>query len=333
LTQVGVAIGTPQYMAPEQVAADAALDHRADLYAFGCVAYELLAGEPPFSGPASAQLRAHLITEPAPIGTRRAGVPEALAALVGRCLQKDPADRPADARELIAALDRSAAPAAGGAGDAPAGGPAGGAARPPSGERLADAAGFLTLAVLPFTNLSPDPDTEYLADGLTDELITDLSMLKTVRVISRQTAMRLKGSDKDVRTIARELGARYVLTGCLRTSGSGVRITAQLLDAEADAQLWAEKFTGTIDDVLDMQERLSRQIVDALRLRLAPAEARRMAHRPIADARAYDLYLRARQQIWSFSGPALDRALQLIREAQGIVGDSELLFAAEGMIY
>jgi TolB-like protein len=338
LTGVGVAIGTPQYMAPEQIAADAALDHRADLYAFGCVAYELLAGEPPFSGPASAQLRAHLISEPAPIGTRRAGVPEALATLVARCLAKDPADRPAGARELIAALDRSAAPGAAAPGAAS---PSPGAAPQPTGQpagqltgaRPADGAGVLTLAVLPFVNLSPDADTEYLADGLTDELITDLSMIKTLRVISRQTAMRLKGSDKDVRTIARELGTRYVLTGGLRKSGADVRITAQLVDAEVDAQLWAEKFAGTLDGVLDMQERLSRQIVDALRLRLTPAEARRLEHRSIADARAYDLYLRARQQIWSFSGPALDRALQLIQQAEQIVGESELLAAAEGLVY
>ena len=117
------------------------------------------------------------------------------------------------------------------------------------------------------------------------------------------------------------------------SSARDVRITAQLVDAQVDAQLWADKFTGTFSDMLEMQERLSRQIVDALRLRLTPADERRMAHRSIADARAYDLYLRARQQIWSFSGPALDRALQLIRQAEEIVGESELLIAAEGMIY
>src|SRR4029453_9009251 len=163
-----------------------------------------------------------------------------------------------------------------------------------------------SVAVLPFTNLSANPDSDYFADGLTDELITDLSMLKTLRVISRQSAMRFKGTDKDVRTIARELGTRYVLTGGVRRSGSDVRITAQLVDAQLDAPLWAEKFAGTVGDVLDMQDRISRQSADALSLRLTPPEERRMAHRSITDARAYDLYLRARQQIWSFSGPALD---------------------------
>jgi TolB-like protein/regulator of sirC expression with transglutaminase-like and TPR domain len=293
------------------------VDHRADLYAFACVAYEVLTGEPPFVGSPSVMIRAHFVQTPIAISAKRADVPEALATLIARCLEKDPNDRPANARELISVLDRAAS---------------NGAARG-SDDSRAEASGVFTLAVLPFTNLSPDADNEYLADGLTDELITDLSMLKTLRVISRQSAMRLKGSDKDVRTIARELGTRYVLTGGVRRSGADVRITAQLVDARVDAQLWADKFSGTFSDVLVMQERLSRQIVDALRLRLTPADEQRMSHRSIADARAYDLYLRARQQIWSFSGPALDRALQLIRQAEEIVGESELLLAAEGMIY
>ncbi|MGQ0646981.1 MAG: protein kinase domain-containing protein [Gemmatimonadaceae bacterium] len=318
LTEAGMAIGTPQYMAPEQIAADPAVDHRVDIYAFGCVAYELLSGEAPFAGRSpTALLRAHIVEHPSMIGARRADVPAALAAMVDRCLEKDPQDRPANARQLLDALDAAAANSAQGS---VSGSPAAGR-------------GTLSVAVLPFANLSADDDNEYFADGLTEELITDLSMLKTLRVISRQSAMRFKGTDKDVRTIARELGTRYVLTGGVRRSGANLRITAQLVDATIDAPLWAEKFTGLLVDVFDMQERLSRQIVDALRVRLTPAEERRMAQHPIADVRAYELYLRARQHIWSFSGASLDRALQLIREAQEIVGDNELLFAAEGWIY
>src|SRR5213594_3790439 len=164
-------------------------------------------------------------------------------------------------------------------------------------------------------------------------VITDLSMIKTLRVISRQSAMRLKGSDKDMRTIARELGARYVLTGTIRRAGSSLRVTAQLVDAKADAPLWADKFNGTLQDVFDIQERLSRQIVDALRLRLTPNEDKRLAQRPLADVRAYEYYLLARQEIWTFNAQSLDHALQLVRRAQDIVGDNELLFVAEGLIY
>jgi TolB-like protein/Flp pilus assembly protein TadD len=311
-----MAIGTPQYMAPEQAVADPDADHRVDLYAFGCVAYELLAGEPPFAGrAATALLRAHVLEDVVPITAKRADVSEPLAALIDRCLQKDPADRPASAGEIVQMLDDAALGTV------------------PSRPDATAAADVLSIAVLPFATLSGEAESDHFADGLTDEVITDLSMIKRLRVISRQSAMRLKGTDKDVRTIARELGVRYVLTGGIRRAGSNLRITAQLVDARADAPLWAEKFSGTLDDVFDIQERLSRQIVDALRLRLTPTEDRRIAERPIADVRAYEFYLLARQQIWSFTKPSLDRALQLVRQAQDIVGENELLLAAEGLIY
>ena len=316
LTEVGFAVGTPQYMAPEQIAADPDVDNRADLYSLGCVAYELLVGEPPFAGVSPTDLlRAHLIQNPALVTARRGDVPDVLSNLIARCLAKDPANRPPSAHDLLAVLD---------------------GATTPSGGHLSTsvfAAEIKTVAVLPFTNLSADRESEHFADGLTDEVITDLSMLKTLRVISRQSAMRLKGTDKDVRTIARELGTRYVLTGGIRKAGPNIRVTAQLVDASADTPLWADKYTGTLEDVFDIQERLSRQIVDALRVRLTPDEERRIAERPIADMRAYEFYLLARQEIWSFTAPSLDRALQLIRRAQDIVGESELLLAAEGMIY
>jgi eukaryotic-like serine/threonine-protein kinase len=314
MTDLGIVIGTPQYMAPEQAAADAWLDHRVDLYALGCVAYEVIAGEPPFAGSAASVIRAHIVDAPPPIVTKRADVPEALATLVDRCLQKDPNDRPASAGEILEVLDNLASATTRGSGSM-------------------TETELRTIAVLPFAIVTGDQETDHFADGLTDEVITDLSMIKTLRVISRQSAMRLKGSDKDLRTIARELGARYVLTGGIRRAGSNLRITAQLVDARTDAQLWADKFNGALEDVFEIQERLSRQIVDALRLRLTPTEERRLAQHPIGDVRAYEYYLLARQEIWSFNTQSLDHALQLVRRAQDIVGDNELLFVAEGLIY
>jgi serine/threonine protein kinase/tetratricopeptide (TPR) repeat protein len=316
LTELGFAVGTPQYMAPEQISADPDVDHRADLYSLGCVAYEMLVGEPPFAGVGpTALLRAHLVQSPERVSAKRADVPEALCTLIERLLAKDPANRPPTARDVLAILDGASMTSTGNV------------------SSVALAGELKSVAVLPFTNMSADPESEHFADGLTDEIITDLSMLRTLRVISRQSAMRLKGTDKDVRAIARELGTRYVLTGGIRTSGSNLRVTAQLVDATADALLWADKYSGTLDDVFDIQERLSRQIVEALRVRLTPDEDRRIAERPIADMRAYEFYLLARQQIWSFTKPSLDRALQLIRQAQDLVGENELLLAAEGMIY
>jgi serine/threonine protein kinase len=315
MTEVGVAIGTPQYMAPEQAAGDADLDHRVDLYALGCVAYEMLAGEAPFGGRSPLSLiRARMLEVPTSITTKRADVPEALAALIEGALQKDPEDRPSGAGEVIAVLESLASSRTRGV-------------TSPAQTELP------TIAVLPFVSLGAEHDGDHFADGLTDEVITDLSMIKTLRVISRQSAMRLKGSDRDLRSIARELGARYVLTGSIRRAGPSLRVTAQLVDARSDAQLWADKFNGTLDDVFEIQERLSRQIVDALRLRLTPTEDRRLAERPIGDVRAYEYYLLARQEIWSFNTQSLDHALHLVKCAQEIVGDNELLFVAEGFIY
>ena len=223
-TDLGIVIGTPLYMAPEQAAADAGLDHRVDLYALGCVAYEMIAGEPPFAGSVASLIRAHIVDVPPPIVTKRADVPD---------------DRPGSAREILEVLDNLVSAHTRGPGS------------------MVETE-VPMIAVLPFVVVTAGQETDHFADGLTDEVITDLSMIKTLRVISRQSAMRLKGSDKDLRTIARELGARYVLTGSIRRAGSSLRITAQLVDARTGAQLWADKFHGALEDVFEIQERLSR---------------------------------------------------------------------------
>ena len=178
------------------------------------------------------------------------------------------------------------------------------------------------IAVLPFINSSPDPGNDFFSDGLTEELITDLARIKALSVISRTSVMRLKGTDKDVRTIGRDLGVRYVLEGSVRRAGNSLRITAQLIDAQNDAQLWAEKYNGTMDDVFDVQERVSRAIVDALDLKLSSEEDRHLADRPIQDVRAFELFLQARQEIRRYN---LDRAVALIHQAVEIEGPAPAL--------
>ncbi len=183
------------------------------------------------------------------------------------------------------------------------------------------------IAVLPFVNRSDDAENEYFSDGLTEELIADLAGIKSLAVISRTSAMLFKGTDKDLPTIGRELGVRYILEGSVRKSGSNLRITAQLVDAEKDSPLWSEKFSGTVDEVFEVQERVSREIVRALDIRLTSDESRRLAERPIANARAFELYLQARQDLRQRPGSAVERVPALLAQAIETEGETPPLLA------
>jgi TolB-like protein/Flp pilus assembly protein TadD len=183
------------------------------------------------------------------------------------------------------------------------------------------------IAVLPFVNRSDDAENEYFSDGLTEELIADLAGIKSLSVISRTSAMLFKGTDKDLPTIGRELGVRYILEGSVRKAGLDLRITAQLVDAEKDSPLWSEKFSGNIDDVFEVQERVSREIVRALDIRLTSDESRRLAERPIANARAFELYLQARQDLRQRPGSAVERVPALLAQAIETEGETPPLMA------
>ena len=204
------------------------------------------------------------------------------------------------------------------------------AAATPAASAAQDATGIV---VLPFANLSPDVDTDYFADGLVDEIITDLSAVRALRVISRTSAMTLRGTQKAVREIGRELNVRYVLEGSVRRAGDDLRITAQLIEASTDTHLWADRYAGKLRDVFSIQEELSRAIVDALSVWLGPAERARIEERPVADVRAYECLLRARHDMYSFSREALDRAVAALDAALAIEPDNALLLATRGFVH
>ncbi len=190
-----------------------------------------------------------------------------------------------------------------------------------------------SIVVLPFDDISPGKDNEYFSDGLTEEIITDLSLIHNLLVISRNSAMTFKGTKKKTKEIAREVNVQYVLEGSIRKVGNNLRITAQLIDASNDTHLWAEKYSGTLDDVFDIQEKVSRSIVDSLKLKLSPEEDKKIAEQPIDNVQAYECYLRARQEIWRLTEESLDRALQLLQNGLDIIGENALLYSGIGYVY
>jgi TolB-like protein len=186
------------------------------------------------------------------------------------------------------------------------------------------------LVVLPFRDYSPGGGQEYFVDGLTEQTIADLSRIGGLRVISRTSTMRLKGTQASVSAIARELRVRYALEGSLRRSGDNVRITVQLVDARDDSHLWAETYSGTVGDVLCIQENVSRAIVDALRLQLTEQDRRRLASRPAPDSATFDCYLRARAAINEFTLDGVERAIALLEKGLDSGSPSSTLLAGLG---
>jgi TolB-like protein len=190
-----------------------------------------------------------------------------------------------------------------------------------------------SVVVLPFDNISPDPGDAYFSDGLTEQLIADLSRVRAIRVISRSSAMVLKNTQKDIRTIGRDLSVQYVVEGSVRKAGDSLRITAQLIDCEDDEHLWAESYDGTLEDVFGVQETVSRSIVLALSVRLSPLEEQDISGRPMPSVVAYDHYLRARPGLYSMSEAGLRDALEHLQKAFDLVGDNVVLYKGLGMAH
>jgi eukaryotic-like serine/threonine-protein kinase len=354
LTETGLSLGTPHYMSPEQASGERGLDGRADVYALGCVLYELLAGEPPFSGSTARAILARHAVDPVPaIRTVRPGVPAHLEQTINRALQKVPADRFATAGDFLRAV----------LGDTPVViGPQPGSAVPAREPRrislrhgllaaavllavgglvglsiitreAAGPAGPKMVVVLPFRNLGPASD-QYFADGLADEIANRLASVPGLGVISRASAQQYRNTTKPLKQIARELGVAYVIDGSVRWERlpggrSRARVTPQLLQVSDDRQLWTNRYDEELADIFAVQARIAEGIAGALHLSLGTSERRRMADAPTTDLEAYDAYLRGNELFYETRAtlPALIQAVQHYRRAVALDSSFALAWA------
>jgi serine/threonine protein kinase len=309
LTKTMAVMGTVAYMSPEQARGEE-VDHRTDIWSFGATLYEMLTGQKPFGQKHDQALLYSILNDTTEAVSRiRPEIPNYLDRVIQKALEKDRSRRYQDMVELLKDLKSTQVPGLG----------------LPKAEK--------SIIVLPFEDISPGKDNEYFCDGMTEEIITDLSHVHDLLVISRSSAMTFKGTKKTISEIAHAVNVRFILEGSVRKAGNNLRITAQLIDAANDAHLWAEKYAGTLDDVFDIQEQVSRSIVSALKLQLIPEEERLITNRPLTNIHAYDAYLKARQDIWRWTKPALERAQLHLENALAIVGENALLFAGLGSVY
>jgi len=294
-TARGVVVGTAPYMSPEQ-ATGIAVDRRTDVWAFGCLLYECLSGRRAFAGSTVPEVLAQVLGHDPDWAALGAATPQRLRDLVRRCLQRDVRERPRDIGDLgreLSAIGHDLSPG--------------------GGRRAADRRP--SLAVLYFENLAGEAENDYFCAGITEDILTDLSKIKALRVASRNAVQRYRGAAVDIPKVAGELGVAAVLEGSVRRAGDRVRISAQLINAADGFHLWAERYDRTLQDVFAVQEEIASSIAAALQVALSPAESKALIEDRPADARAYDLYLKGRQAYGRYSDASLRAALALFTQA------------------
>ncbi len=312
LTQTGLMVGTPNYMSPEQAVGERDLDARSDEYSLACILYEMLAGEPPHAGPTAPAVLVKRLHEPPPSVRRvRQVVPEPIDTALAKALATTPGDRfdtlSAFAEALAVPAPSVAPPAA-----------------PPNAR---------SVAVLPFLTLSADPENEYFADGITEDVIAQLSRIRDLRVISRTSVMPFKQREHGSREIAERLNVATLLDGSVRRAGDRVRIVAHLIDAETDRHLWSETYDRELSDIFAIQTDVALQIAGALEAELSPVEKTRLHRKPTESIEAYQLYLHGRYCLVKVREEQLQTAVEYFEQAIERDSNYALAYAMMALAY
>jgi len=309
-TEPGTVLGTTGYMSPEQVRGQP-VDHRSDIFSFGAVFYEMLTNTKAFRrGSAAETMAAVLAMEPPGLSEPGGDIPFAVAEVVRHCLEKKAERRFQSARDLIFNLQQLLGGAFEGESEI-------GTGRAPS------------VAVLPFRNVSADPENEFFADGITEDVIANLAKIRSLKVISWTSVMAFKKRDRSLREIGKTLGAGTILEGSVRRAGNRVRIVAQLVDTRTDEHLWAETYDRELTDIFAIQTDVALQIAAALRAELSADERTRLHRKPTHNVRAYQLYLQARYLFYKSTEEGYRQGIAYFEQA--IAEDPELALAYVGL--
>ena len=312
LTQVGLAVGTPAYMSPEQAAGEGEPDGRSDVYSLGCVLYEMLAGSAPFTGSSVQALITKRFTEPPPaVRAIRKEVTAELEQVVTRALARDPAERFATASQVVQALGSPKV------------------VTPPNATPLTTpvVAQKQSIAVLSFTDMSPQKDQDYFCEGIAEEIINALSRIDALHVASRTSTFAFKGKSEDMGEIGKKLKVATVLEGSVRKAGNRLRVSAQLVSVSNGYQLWSERYDRELEDVFAIQDEIAGSIVKALRVVLSDKEKRAIEKAPTANVQAYDFYLRGRQYFHQWRKKGVEYARRMFERAMEIDPDYALAHA------
>jgi len=317
ITTTNLVMGTPAYMSPEQARGDT-IDPRADIWSWGVVFYEMLAGDLPFRGDHPAALMHSILHDPpVPLALRSPDVPYSLQKIVERALAKRPADRYPSVAELLYDL-RSYQQ--------------GVSIDTPSGP-LRRSRSLPSIAVMAFADMSPQKDQEYFCDGIADEIINDLTRIDGLRVASRTSAFAFKNQAEDIRGIGSKLGVDAVLEGSVRKAGDRVRITAQLVEVADGYQLWSGQYDRDLQDVFAIQEEIAHRIVEALRIELSETEKQALGRASTTDVEAYEYYLRGRQFFYRSKRKGIEFALEMFERATEKDPDFALAYAGMSDCY